>query len=146
MHVFGASSIAKVMFRPILGLGLIFAVGVFAPTQVGAQSNGYETLALSNATRAGLGRAGGGKVLSVERVQSGRGGLSRVKIMDPGGRIQIYVIEESPSLSPQSPFEREESGRVSGGRFFRGNPSDHPERGQAPRPRTRSGDVRERDN
>lgn len=129
---------------PRLGLiALIGLTGLFsAPVVAVAQSHSYEQLALSSATRAGLGRAGGGKVLSVERIQSGMNGLSRVKILDTGGRIQVYVIEDSPRLSRNTPFEREESGRVSQGRFFRGEPLPAREHGQG---KPRSGDVRGRD-
>ena len=141
MRVFGNTA------RQLPRLGLILLIGLTgvlsAPIVAQAQSHSYEQLALSSATRAGLGRAGGGKVLSVERIQSGQNGLSRVKILDTGGRIQVYVIEDSARLSRNTPFEREESGRVSQGRFFLGDPP--PPGRELGHGKPRSGDVRGHD-
>ena len=149
MTGFGVPSAVKVLCKPVLLVALLW-LGV-QPEPAQAQQPRYEQNALSSATRAGLNRAGGGRVLSVERLQSGRNGLSRVKILDERGRVQIYVIEDAARMRNDAPFEREESGRA--GRFFRFDPTDGPrnmdsrerERGNAPRPRGRSGDVR-RDN
>lgn len=101
-----------------------------------AQSRQDESESLSAGVRAALSRAGGGKVLSAERINSGSIGMSRVKVVDPNGRLQIMIIEDSPRMQRRnSPFEPEEGRR---GRFFRDDDRPQPSRGGR---KPRSGDV-----
>ena len=142
----GVFSTMKLLGKPLLVVALLCLGG--APDQASAQERGarYEQNAQSTAARAGLSRAGGGKVLSVERLQTGRDGMTRVKIRDDRGVVQVYVIQDGARIRNDSPFEAEESGRM--GRFFRGEPNERVREVITPRPRSprmRSGDVRDQD-
>lgn len=122
----------------------VMAMLVLSPWTLAADANAQsrqdESESLSVGVRTALARSGGGRVLSAERISSGSVGMSRVKVVDPNGRLQVLIIEDSPrGQRRNSPFEREEGRR---GRFFRDDDRDRPQqmsRGGGRKPR--SGDV-----
>lgn len=96
---------------------MLLTTSGFVAVEAQAQTRAGESELLSAGVRAALMRTGGGTVLSAERIYSGSNGMSRVKIVDPRGRMQVIVIDDSPRMSRgSSPFEPEEGRR---GRFAR---------------------------
>lgn len=94
---------------------ILLTTSGFLAAEVRAQDRG-ESEALSVGVRTALTRVPGGRVVSAERINSGNVGMSRIKIVDRTGRMQVVVIEDARTRMRQtSPFEPEEG--IRRGRF-----------------------------
>ncbi len=101
--------------RP-LALALLGLLPMVSPLALAQDRDSADQL--SDAVRRAQQATQGSRILSAERIPNARVGMSRVKVVDPQGRVQVMIIEDRHSDPRFGSHGRFESDRAATPRSF----------------------------